>query len=133
MRTLHCIAMTLCLLAIPCVSFGESWKKLSGDMLIEPGSITRSFDAVHANVKYIYDKEDGARLQNTFKSKVRPQSSVQRKNFYCNERKVSTSSYTYYAEPGTVISTGSIKTQQKTDVQPGSRIEVVFDFVCTQR
>ncbi len=130
MRSLSSIAIGLCLLASPALSLGASWKQLSADMFIDPASVMRSRDAVHANVKYTYDAEDSARLQKTFKSKARPQHSVQRKNFYCNTRMVSTTNYTYYAADGTVIATGSIQTQQKTDVQPGSRIEAVFDDVC---
>jgi len=130
MRLPSSIAAGLCLLAVPTLSLGASWEQLSPDMFIDPASVARSRDARHVNVKYLYDDEDGARLQKTFKSKARPQHSIQRKNFYCNSRMVSTSTYTYYAADGTVIATGSIQDQLKTDVQPGSRIEVVFDHVC---
>jgi len=133
MRHLSAALIGLCLLASPALSLGASWKQLSADMFIEANAITRSRDAVHANVKYLYDKDDGARLQKTFKSKVKPAHSVQRKNFYCNNRMVSTSSYTYYAEDGTVLAAGNIQTQQKTDVVPGSRIEVVYEYACQPR
>ncbi|MDQ7836226.1 MAG: hypothetical protein RDU24_12660 [Humidesulfovibrio sp.] len=133
MRHLTALAIALCVLASPAVSAGESWKQLSGDMFIDTSSIVRSFKSVHADVKYLYDKADGARLQKTFRSKLMPQHSIQRKNFYCNNREVSTSAYKYFAADGTVLATGSISEQKKTPVVPESRIEVVFDYVCQQR
>jgi len=131
-RLITCLAL-LGLLASPAPSFAESWKQLSADMFVDTASQTRSYDAVNVNVKYLYDKDDAARLQKTFKSKVAPQYSVQRKSFFCNTGKVSTATYTYYSSAGAVIASGTIPSPQKTDVVPESRIEPVFDHICKQR
>ncbi|MBU1230684.1 MAG: hypothetical protein KKA55_10675 [Proteobacteria bacterium] len=133
MNRLSALAVALCLLASPAVSAGASWKQLSADMYIDTSSLGRGFSFSYADVKYIYDKADAARLQKTFKSKLAPQHSIQRKNFFCNNREVSTSAYKYFAADGTILATGSISEQKKTAVVPESRIEVVFDFVCQQR
>lgn len=133
MRRPATIIALLCLMASPAPCFAESWKQLSADMFVDTASQTRSYDAVNVNVKYLYDRQDAERLQKTFKSKVPPQYSVQRKSFFCNSGKVSTATYTYYSSAGAVIATGTIPSPQKTDVMPESRIEVVFDHICKQR
>jgi len=133
MKRLSALALALCVLASPAVSAGAAWKELSADMAVDTSSIARSFNAVHADVKYLYDKADAARLQKTFQSKLAPQYSIQRKNFYCNNTEVSTSAYKYFAADGTVLATGSLSSPKKTAVVPESRIEVVYDFVCRQR
>ncbi len=133
MRT-HIASLTLCcLLASPASCLAESWKQLSADMFVDTASQTRSYDAVNVNVKYLYDKEDAARLQKTFRSKVPPAYSVQRKSLFCNSGKVSTATYAYYSSAGAVIASGTFPSPQKTDVAPESRIEVVFDHICRPR
>jgi len=133
MNRLSALAVALCVLASPAVSAGASWKQLSADMYVDTSSMGRSFNSVYADVKYLYDKADAARLQKTFTSKLAPQHSIQRKNFYCNTMEISTSAYKYFAADGTVLATGSISSPKKTGVVPESRIEVVYDFVCQQR
>lgn len=133
MRVVKPLVLALCLLALPAGVLAESWKQITNDMFIDTSSVTRSYGAVHVSVKYILDKDDGARVQKTLNAKVRPQYAIQRKNFYCNDRQVSTAYYSYYADKDTVLASGTLKTPQKTDVNPGSRIEPVFDFACPQR